>query len=152
MFTRLSRCASASNLARQVLKTECPYYYSTNFSQTSVFFQTGLKICELPMVVQKVHDVLKIGDLSPQLDDKRSIHGKYSLATKLNPEIAEILSGFNRCSSVSEMLRLLEMIPADEVVPIVAVHALKRIIYLQNSENKSTKNFTDITQQQKSFL
>lgn len=103
------------------------------------------------MVVQKVHDVLKIGDVSHGLDENPS---KYSLAnsSKINPEVAEILSGFQRCSTVGDMLRLLEMIPANEVVPVVAVHALKRIIFLQNSQNKSTKSFTDNAQQRKSFL
>jgi len=140
MFSRLFLSASASRFARHYIRQECALNISTNFSQTSVFFQTGLKICELPMVVQKVHDVLRIGE-----EDQSKLEGKYLLAasTKINPEVAEILNGFNRCSTVRNILRLLETIPADEVSPVVAVHVLKKITFLHYSQNNGSKNFND---------
>lgn len=110
---------------------------STKFGQTSVFFQTGLKICELPLVVKKVKDVLKFaetGVLASSSKTPESPQGPFTLSypEEMDPEIAEIIAGFNRCFTVGGMFRLLETIPADEVTPPVAIHAIKRIMNLES--------------------
>ncbi len=99
---------------------------------TSVFFQNGLKICELPLVVKKVEDVLKIGE--SKSTKPNDLHpGLFTLTypQEMDPETSEILAGFNRCFTASGIFRLLGTIPAEEVTPPVAIHALNKIIYFE---------------------
>ena len=58
---------------------------------------------------------------------------------EVDDEAAEVMSGFDRCFSTVGVFKLLETIPAEEVTPKVAVHALKTIISLENS-SLLTKN------------
>ena len=107
----------------------------SKFSHTSVFMQTGLKIRELPMVVQKVNDVLKIEELnqvskSDPSDVSPTTNNTITLPSQQDREIME---GFNRIVTVTGLFKVLEAIPAQEVTPTVAVHCLKRIIYLNNN-------------------
>ncbi len=110
---------------------------TSRLGHTTVFYQAGLKIRELPLVVQKVNDVLNIsgmdtfGDLVISTDSGR---GRGSVSVKLPPdeETKEVLAGFNRCFSVHGIFRLLETVPTEEVTPLVAVHVLKKIIDLEN--------------------
>ena len=97
---------------------------------TSVFFQNGLKICELPLVVKKVEDVLNIGEKSKSSKTNELHQGLFTLTypQEMDPETSEILAGFNRCFTASGIFRLLETIPAEEVTPPVAIHALNKII------------------------
>ena len=97
--------------------------------------QTGLKIRELPMVVQKVNDVLKIEELnqvskSDPSDVSPTTNNTITLPSQQDREIME---GFNRIVTVTGLFKVLEAIPAQEVTPTVAVHCLKRIIYLNNN-------------------
>ena len=147
MYSRLSRLTSCLDLAttgltRRLSSGANLHAKSSRLGQTSVFFQTGLKICELPMVVKKVEDVLKIGELgSIGRSGKKTPPVVDSLVTltypqEMDPETSEILSGFNRCFTASGIFRLLETIPADEVTPAVAVHALNRIIDFEKVSNR----------------
>lgn len=145
MISRLHRLTSALDLA-----TSAPHRFRTGISKcdvrrlslgascpakwprlghTSVFFQNGLKICELPLVVKKVEDVLKIGE-SRSAKTNELQQGLFTLTypQEMDPEISEILAGFNRCFTASGIFRLLETIPAEEVTPPVAIHALNKII------------------------
>jgi hypothetical protein len=138
MYSRLSRLTGYLNLAttglgRRGLSSGSSRLASSKLGQTSVFFQTGLKICELPMVVKKVEDVLKIGESGSVAKSGKkapAVGGLFTLTypQEMDPETSEILSGFNRCLTSSGVFRLLETIPAEEVTPAVAVHALNRII------------------------
>jgi hypothetical protein len=104
--------------------------------QTSVFVQSGFRIRELPLVVQKVNDVLRIG----AEDDEDVLGGQPAASIAVDEEAAEVMSGFDRCFSTHGIFKLLETIPAEEVTPPVAVHALKKIINLENSASADTKS------------
>lgn len=43
-------------------------------------------------------------------------------------EEMEVIAGFNRCFAASEIFRLLETIPREEVTPVVAIHALRSAV------------------------
>ena len=120
--------------ARQLWQLLAERQFSSKFSRTSVFMQTGLKIRELPMVVQKVNDVLKIEEIN---------NIKPVIATAL-PSIQdqELMEQINRIVNVRGLFKLLELLPADKVTPSVAVHCLKRIIYLNN--NQARRNSLEI--------
>ncbi|TRY61567.1 hypothetical protein TCAL_05697 [Tigriopus californicus] len=102
--------------------------------QTSVFVQTGLKIRELPLVVTKVHNVLQIAGMDPFRHDLETPtpYFRASDQSQITAETREIMAGFDRCPSTSAIFTLLETIPLDEVTPDVAVHALQRVIDLEN--------------------
>lgn len=51
----------------------------------------------------------------------------------IDHETEETIAGINRCITTSGLFRLLETIPANEVSPPVAIHALKKIIELENN-------------------
>ena len=97
--------------------------------------QTGLKIRELPMVVQKVNDVLKIEELNQvsKSDSSDVSPTTNNTVTLPSQQDREIMEGFNRIVTVTGLFKVLEAIPAQEVTPTVAVHCLKRIIYLNNN-------------------
>jgi len=111
-------------------------------SETSVFMQNGTKISELPLVVKKVNDIFELykwmdikqsvpldSDLQPTEKDKFIL----VFPDKISDDEKEIISGFNRCFNASSIFRLLETIPRTEVTPLVAAHALRKIIDLENS-------------------
>ena len=109
--------------------------------------QTGLKIRELPMVVQKVNDVLKIEELS-QIGNGSKSSASCDIADTADIAVThtvtlpsandrEIMEGFNRIVSVSGLFKLLETLPAQKVTPTVAVHCLKRIIHLNNTRRRN---------------
>ena len=107
--------------------------------------QTGLKIRELPMVVQKVNDVLKIEELNQIGNSNKSSAGSCDIAdtvvthtvTLPSANDREIMEGFNRIVSVGGLFKLLETLPAQKVTPTVAVHCLKRIIHLNNTRRRN---------------
>jgi len=97
--------------------------------------QTGLKIRELPMVVQKVNDVLKIEELNQVPNNSSNVSTTSNNTVTLpSQQDREIMEGFNRIVTVTGLFKVLEAIPAQEVTPTVAVHCLKRIIYLNNNQ------------------
>jgi len=102
--------------------------------------QTGLKIRELPMVVQKVNDVLKIEELN-QFGSSKNQTSITTVHTITLPSAndREIMESFNHTVSVSGLFKSLETLPAHKVTPTVAVHCLKRIIHLNN--NRRRNNF-----------
>ena len=70
----------------------------------------------------QVNDVLKIDS---SRDEPETV--------EVDDEAAEVMAGFDRCFSTVGVFKLLETIPAEEVTPKVAVHALNTIISLENS-------------------
>ena len=121
----------------------------SKFSHTSVFMQTGLKIRELPMVVQKVNNVLKIEELTDQGSEKSlsnvSTSATNNTVTLPSQQDREIMEGFNRIVTVTGLFKVLEAIPAQEVTPTVAVHCLKRIIYLNNNQARRNNFEIDVS-------
>ena len=119
----------------------------SKFSHTSVFMQTGLKIRELPMVVQKVNDVLKIEELN-QIGSKstpsNNIANAANTVTLPSKNDRELMEGFNRIVHVNGLFKMLESIPAHKVTPSVAVHCLKRIIYLNNNQARRNNSEIDV--------
>ena len=105
---------------------------SSRIGQTTVMYQSGLRISELPLVVKKVQDVLKI---LPAADEDTSLKMQHDFLQALgdrdnNEETREIIAGLRRCFTVNGIFKLLETIPAEEVTPSVAVEALKLILTL----------------------
>ena len=117
----------------------------SRLGQTSVFLQTGLKIRELPLVVKKVNDVLKISGMDKYKDVIEPVNPANDIIPayppKLDDQEQEVIAGFNRCISVQGIFRLLETIPAEEVTPPVAIHTLKKIIDLENNSNIRNPHF-----------
>jgi len=105
---------------------------SSRIGQTTVMYQSGLRISELPLVVKKVQDVLKI---LPAADEDTSLKMQHDFLQALgdrdnNEETREIIAGLRRCFTVNGIFKLLETIPVEEVTPSVAVEALKLILTL----------------------
>jgi hypothetical protein len=129
--------------------------------QTSVFYQSGLKIRELPMVVKKVNDVLHIAGMDRFQTVERP--KRYAASSRADDaHAAEIAAGFNRCYSVSGIFKLLETIPVKEVTPSVAIHALRKIMAIEVCATSKDLNFqqalamikdpNDLGERERSFL
>jgi hypothetical protein len=109
--------------------------------ESSVFLQTGTQITELPLVVRKVNNIfelykrLGIQHTTSELQPTESEQDKFVLTfpPEIGEEEREIIDGFNRCFTSSSIFRLLETIPREEVTPLVAIHALRKIIDLENN-------------------
>merc|ERR1719457_431182 len=109
-------------------------------SESSVFMQNGTKISELPLIVKKVKDIFELYkwmDIKPasELQPTETEKDNFILVfpDKVSEEEREIISGFNRCFNSSSIFRLLETIPRTEVTPLVASHALRKIIEMENT-------------------
>lgn len=105
-------------------------FSSSKFSHTSVFMQTGLKIRELPLVVKKVNDVLSLDEPRSPVTSSASVPIVF-----VDKAMSDLMENMNRFVSVDSLFKFLETIPAEKVTPPVAVHALKRIIHLNNLSN-----------------
>ena len=79
--------------------------------QTSVIVQSGFRIRELPLVVQKVNDVLKIDSSGREEEEQAE-------TVEVDDEAAEVMSGFDRCFSTVGVFKLLETIPGSEFLRI----------------------------------
>jgi len=109
--------------------------------ETSVFLQNGSKISELPLIVRKVNDIFELykrmgikhtwSEIQPREEDKDKI--VLVFPAEVSTEEMEIIAGFNRCFNQSSIFRLLETIPRQEVTPLVAGHALRKLIDLENN-------------------
>ena len=100
--------------------------------------QTGLKIRELPLVVKKVNDVLSF-------DDDHYKNRIAAAATSVpiifvDKAMSDLMENMNLFVSVDSLFKFLETIPAEEVTPPVAIHALKRIIHLNHLSNSANQS------------
>ena len=91
--------------------------------------QSGLKIRELPLVVKKVNDVLSFDEYSKS---RMSVGTTAPPIVFVDRAMSELMEEMNRFISVESLFKFLETIPAERVTPPIAVHALKRIIHLNN--------------------
>ena len=79
------------------------------------------------MVVKKVNDVFKIDEL------RTAGSSNPAPVIFVDKDMSDLMEKMNRFVSVSGLFKFLETIPAERVTPPVAVHALKRIIHLNNN-------------------
>jgi|UniRef100_A0A2S2QUT9 Xaa-Pro dipeptidase len=125
----------------KVLNVTQNRYKANKFGHTFVLVQEGTDIRELPLIVRNVsctdicnednntnnrninndEMVNKLNNLKNETDRK-----------KAEEEIVDVIRGFKKCSSIKSLLDLLEIIMLDEVTPIVALCALKKIVELEN--------------------
>ena len=106
---------------------------SKKLGHTSVFMQKGFKIRELPLVVKKVNDVLKLEEFNGSKNQNKSAENG-GLSSISSQETSEFIENMNQTITVGSLFKFLETIPADKVNPPVAIHALKRIIHLNNNQ------------------
>ncbi len=130
---------------------------SGELSDTTILYQNGIDIQELPLVVKKISgnkasSILfcdNNGEKSiPSSNGSDKVSGIDELPRK--EEIEEMINGFKRCNSVHEVLKLLEVVPSTYVEPSVAFHIIEKMIELDylysiggegNSDDVS-QNFT----------
>lgn len=127
--------------ALKVLNIKQNRYKADKFGHTFVFIQEGSNIRELPLIVRNVCG----SDICCEVEcrDETNINND-ELVKKLNTlknetdrkkadeEILDVIRGFKKCSSVKALVDLLEIVMLDEITPIVALCALKKIVELEN--------------------
>uniref|UniRef100_A0A1B6D3C2 RAP domain-containing protein n=1 Tax=Clastoptera arizonana TaxID=38151 RepID=A0A1B6D3C2_9HEMI len=114
-----------------------------DISQSTILFEEGTDIQELPVIIRKVHsenslsfyDNILNNDNKPT-NSKSSLYDGFPLVN--DKETIEIIEGFNRCYTSRGIFALLETMPSNEVTPYVALQALQKIITLEN--NKQFRN------------
>ncbi|XP_075216119.1 dipeptidase C isoform X2 [Lycorma delicatula] len=113
---------------------------SGTLGQSTLLMQDGSDFQELPLIVRKVtnkDDIVKLGNRENDSASNERIHEQF-LDIEKQAEAREIVDGFDRCYSPKGIFALLDVIPSDEVTPYVALHALQKIIILEN--NKEFRN------------
>ncbi|XP_018023576.1 FAST kinase domain-containing protein 3, mitochondrial [Hyalella azteca] len=114
-------------------------------SNTSVFVQDGLNIDELPCIVRIVRGEFIVNDgaqtrksknvLAPGIESKSPTEHQKPINYE---EEVEMIQGFFRCSTLTELYFLLCQCPEDEVTPPVAFSVIRNMIQLEN--NKKFRN------------
>lgn len=114
-------------------------------TDTSVLVEQGIRIDELPCIVRIVHGEFIIHEGQRTLNGTK-FHG-ITLQTLKNDtnsrevnrlEEQEMVSGFNRCTSLSDLYFLLSYCPEDEVTPPVALAIINNLIQLENNKKFRT--------------
>jgi Xaa-Pro dipeptidase len=124
-----------------------------DLGHTTIIMQDGLDIQELPTIVRKVKDVGTVCLHNCYManaggaKDEGTVHSHTVIPSQEKDkgsgpmphvyndiESTEIMEGFNRCFTAKGVFLLLETIPDDEVNPLVAFYALKKIIELENNQ------------------
>lgn len=123
-----------------------------DLGQTTIIMQDGLDIQELPAIVRKVKDLSVVsvrnylnstnsGDTenegyvcshTPNTSKENENSGSVTDVDN-DTEATEIIEGLNRCFTTKGVFLLLETIPDEEITPLVAFHALKNIVELENN-------------------
>lgn len=108
-------------------------------SDTSIMLQSGKDIQELPLVVKKLSSV-DVGHLF-FCENIKDTHnrtppdiGRDANAIPHQQEINEIIVGFDKCNTVPEVLKLLELLPSTYVEPAVAFHIMKKMSELDERQ------------------
>lgn len=122
-----------SRLVFSVSRQFTRQFSSKKLGQTSVFMQTGLKIRELPLVVKKVNDVLKLEEFNNN-GAKVSQENNQIFNHTNSKSDRDTIEQMNKTISVTDLFHFLEVVPAEKVTPPVAINALKRIIHLNNNQ------------------
>ncbi|XP_021925496.1 FAST kinase domain-containing protein 3, mitochondrial isoform X1 [Zootermopsis nevadensis] len=140
-----------------------------DLGQTTIIMQDGLDIQELPAIVRKVKDVGlvslqnclsstnsdyaknegRICSHTPNISKERNENSENVTHVDNDTETTEIIEGFNRCFTTKGLFLLLETIPDEEVIPLVAFYALKKLIELENNyeyRNASVRNGEEFTE------
>lgn len=125
-------------------KQEACNFSTTSLGQSSLFLQDGTTIQELPVIFRNIHG----NEFEAICGDEKKI--EHSTDTSQEWESQEMAAGFDRCYTAKGVFKLLELIPAEEVTPEVALQALKAIFRLENNlefrnwviPNEKAENFT----------
>jgi hypothetical protein len=103
-------------------------------------YQTGTGFDELPVAFQKSNGC---EELSKIVDVAKGKRNGGSGVQKSVEEVKETVEGFQRCSTIRDLLRLLATVPSDVVTPIVALEVLKKLIQLENNTQFRNDGYSD---------
>lgn len=117
-----------------------------DLGHTTILFEDGTDIQELPVIVRKVSGKDSVvfcenrGDACNNINGNGNDKPKETVVDKVKEEeeVNEIVEGINRCYTARGIFALLETMPSDEVTPYIALQALKKIITVEN--NKKFRN------------
>ncbi|XP_065332493.1 FAST kinase domain-containing protein 3, mitochondrial-like isoform X2 [Cloeon dipterum] len=110
-----------------------------DLGHTMILVQDGCEINELPVIVRKVNDVINFSTTSKVPPKDAPVNEEHE---------EEAVSAIDRCHTLKSVYSLLEILPKEEVTPVISVHALKRILDLENNhqfrnqETSKDANFT----------
>lgn len=110
-------------------------HYSSNkeLSDTTLLVQNGIDIQELPLIVKRVCGAEASHLLFCSSKDSNSSSNDSTTEAPSTEELEEMINGFRRCSSIHEVLKLLQVVPSTYVKPHVAFHIVEKIIELDHS-------------------
>lgn len=98
---------------------------------SDLMLEDGMVIQELPVIVRKITeahllDSFKTMETRPNISEK-FLHKSQERETK------EMIEGFDKCHTPKSVFALLELIPPSEILPSVALQALKTIVKFENN-------------------
>ncbi|CAG0912701.1 unnamed protein product [Notodromas monacha] len=130
------KCTSTSSTAYSFMKGNGDGFKKNEggIVVSSTMFQSGSGIDELPIACQK-----SSGCEEPSAKFK-SVR---KVSAKSEEDIAEFIAGFQRCSMIRDLLKLLAFVPAEDVTPVVAVEVLKKLITLENNTQFRNEGYSD---------
>lgn len=133
--------ANYFNVLKALNVTTQNRYKTDKFGQTFVLIQEGADIRELPIIVRNVcsndiccdvdsctKEAIDNDELLKKLNGLKNENNR----KKADEEIVDVIRGFKKCSSIKALVDLLEIVMLDEVTPVVALCALKKIVELEN--------------------
>ncbi|KAF4518494.1 hypothetical protein B566_EDAN006499 [Ephemera danica] len=97
-----------------------------DLGQTTILVQDGSEINELPVIVRKINDAIVFSE-------NPGIPTKEAPTPEQEENEEEAVCAIDRCHTLKSVYALLEIIPKEEVTAQIAVHALKRILDLENN-------------------
>lgn len=120
-------------------RTSIRSFSNKRLSDTSIMLQSGKDIQELPLVVKKlssvdVGHVLFCEDIKDTQNRPLPDSAFSSGAIPHQQEIDEIIVGFDKCNTIPEVLKLLELLPSTFVEPAVAFHIMKKMSELDEHQ------------------
>uniref|UniRef100_A0A8D8VAM1 FAST kinase domain-containing protein 3 n=1 Tax=Cacopsylla melanoneura TaxID=428564 RepID=A0A8D8VAM1_9HEMI len=127
---KLGQIVSRQNIIRYSIR------YASNDSNklrhSTILIQDGVNVQELPIIVRRLSGkdfIILDNNLVPDEEHTNTIS-----ETNNKEELAEIINGFNRCVTTDEIFKILDTMPAEEVTPLVALHALQKTYELDNNK------------------
>lgn len=114
-------------------------FSNNRLSDTTIMFHSGSDVQELPLVVKKlssvdVGHVLLCEDVTGSENHSSNTGQHSSGAIPHQQEIDEIIVGFDKCHTIPEVLKLLEVLPSTYVEPAVAFHIMKKMSELDEHQ------------------
>lgn len=123
---------------------------SEGLSNTSLIMQNGMDIQELPLIVKKVSGndasvlLFSNGNDNTSQDGVNNANRDTSNSIS-DEELQDISRGFKNCSSMNELLKLLEIVPSTYVNSSIAFHILEKMMELDDVYKPfDTHTFEDV--------